>query len=61
MAVTIDKETKEVVPFTAFVNASGWRRWLLVTDAARGKWLTVAGMVWRCAQPTRSRRRRTSS
>ncbi len=46
MAVMVDKETKEAVPVTAFLNgdqlAKDLRR---VNDAARGKWLTIAGMV----------------
>ena len=46
MAIMIDKETKEAVPFTAFVNAERLARDVAaVTDAARGKWLTVAGMA----------------
>jgi hypothetical protein len=46
MAVMIDKETKEAVPFTAFVNAERLAKDVAaVTDAARGKVLTVAGMA----------------
>jgi 7,8-dihydro-6-hydroxymethylpterin dimethyltransferase len=46
MAVMIDKETKEAVPFTAFVNAERLAKDVAaVTDAARGKFLTVAGMA----------------
>src|SRR6478609_8797877 len=46
MAVMIDKETNEAVPFTAFVNAERLAKDVAaVTDAARGKWLTVAGMA----------------
>jgi hypothetical protein len=46
MAVMIDKETKEAVPFTAFVNAERLAKDVAaVTDAARGKWLTVTGMA----------------
>ena len=45
MAVMVDKETKEAVPVTAFLNgdqlAKDLRR---VNDAARGKWLSIAGM-----------------
>jgi hypothetical protein len=63
MAVMIDKETKEAVPFTAFVNAERLAKDVAaVTDAARGKWLTVTGWPWRWrATTTRSSRRRTSS
>ncbi len=46
MAVMVDKETKEAVPVTAFLNgdqlAKDLRR---VNDAARGKWLSLAGMA----------------
>ena len=46
MAVMVDKETKEAVPVTAFLNgdqlAKDLRR---VNDAARGKWLSIAGMA----------------
>ncbi len=46
MAVMVDKETKEAVPFTAFVNADRLERDLArVNDAARGKFLSVAGMA----------------
>src|SRR6187431_2619336 len=46
MAVIVDKETKEAVPVTAFVNAERLAKDVAaVTDAARGKWLTVAGMA----------------
>jgi uncharacterized radical SAM superfamily Fe-S cluster-containing enzyme len=46
MAVMVDKETKESVPFTAFVNADQLARDVArVNDAARGKWLSVAGMA----------------
>jgi uncharacterized radical SAM superfamily Fe-S cluster-containing enzyme len=46
MAVMVDKETKESVPFTAFVNADRLARDIArVNDAARGKWLSVIGMA----------------
>ncbi len=46
MAVMVDKETKESVPFTAFVNADRLARDIAnVNDAARGKWLSVLGMA----------------
>jgi uncharacterized radical SAM superfamily Fe-S cluster-containing enzyme len=45
MAVMVDKETKEAVPVTAFLNgdqlAKDLRR---VNDAARGKWPSIIGM-----------------
>ncbi len=45
MAVMVDKETKESVPFTAFVNADRLARDIArVNDAARGKWLSIIGM-----------------
>ncbi len=46
MAVMIDKETKEAVPVTAFLKADQLARDLAqVNDAARGKWLSIAGMT----------------
>jgi hypothetical protein len=46
MAVMVDKETKESVPFTAFVNADRLARDIAkVNDAARSKWLSVMGMA----------------
>ena len=46
MAVMVDKETKEAVPVTAFLHADQLARDLMkVNDAARGKWLSVAGMA----------------
>src|SRR5690349_16006985 len=46
MAVMIDKETKEAVPVTAFLNADQLARDLVkVNDAARGKKLSVLGMA----------------
>ena len=45
MAVMVDKETKERVPVTAFLNADRWAKDVArVNDAARGKWLSVVGM-----------------
>ena len=45
MAVMVDKETKESVPFTAFVNADRLARDIArVNDAARGKWMSIIGM-----------------
>ena len=46
MAVMIDKETKEAVPFTAFVQADTLAKDLRrVNDAARGRFLSVVGMA----------------
>ena len=46
MALMVDKETKESVPVTAFLNASGLSRDVAaVNDASRGKFLSMAGMV----------------
>jgi len=46
MAVMIDKETKEAVPVTAFLKADQMARDVAaVNDAARGKFLSVAGMA----------------
>jgi tetraether lipid synthase len=46
MAVMIDKETKEAVPVTAFLNADQLAKDLVkVNDAARGRRLSVAGMA----------------
>ncbi len=46
MAVMIDKETKEAVPVTAFLKADQLARDIAaVNDAARGKWLSIAGMT----------------
>ena len=45
MAVMVDKETKERVPVTAFLNADRWAKDVArINDAARGKWLSVLGM-----------------
>jgi 7,8-dihydro-6-hydroxymethylpterin dimethyltransferase len=46
MAVMVDKETKEAVPVTAFLNADRLARDVArVNDAARTKWLSIAGMA----------------
>jgi 7,8-dihydro-6-hydroxymethylpterin dimethyltransferase len=46
MAVMVDKETKESVPFTAFVNADQLAKDVAhVNDAARGKWMSIFGMA----------------
>ena len=46
MAVMIDKETKEAVPVTAFLNGDTIGKDIAkVNDAARGKWLSIAGMT----------------
>ena len=46
MAVMIDKETKEAVPVTAFLNAAGMANDVKkVNDAARGRFLSVVGMA----------------
>ena len=46
MAVMIDKETKEAVPVTAFLKADQLARDVAqVNDAARGRFLSVAGMA----------------
>jgi hypothetical protein len=46
MAVMIDKETKEAVPVTAFLNAEQLAKDLSqVNDAGRGKFLSVVGMA----------------
>ena len=46
MAVMIDKETKEAVPVTAFLNGEQLARDVAaVTDARRGRWLSIAGMA----------------
>ena len=46
MALMIDKETKEAVPVTAFLKAEQLAKDVAsVNDAARGKFLTIAGMA----------------
>jgi hypothetical protein len=45
MAIMVDKETKESVPVTAFLDAEQLAKDVAkVNDAARGKWLSIAGM-----------------
>src|SRR5215472_8098082 len=46
MAVMIDKETKEAVPVTAFLNGDTIAKDIAkVNDAARGKWPSIVGMT----------------
>ena len=46
MGVMIDKETKEAVPVTSFLDAEQLAKDVaVVTDAGRGRWLSVAGMA----------------
>ncbi len=46
MAVMIDKETKEAVPVTAFLNGDTIAKDIAkVNDAARGKWMSIVGMT----------------
>ena len=46
MALMIDKETREAVPITAFLDAEQLPKDIaLVNDAARGRFLTVLGMA----------------
>jgi len=46
MAVMVDKETKEKVPVTAFLKADRLAKDVArINDAARGKWLSIAGMA----------------
>ncbi len=46
MAVMVDKETKEAVPVTAFLNADRLAKDMArINDAARGKWLSMVGMA----------------
>src|SRR5690349_17723598 len=46
MAVMIDKETKEAVPVTAFLNGDHIAQDVArITDAGRGRFLSVAGMA----------------
>jgi uncharacterized radical SAM superfamily Fe-S cluster-containing enzyme len=46
MAVMVDKETKEAVAVTAFLNADQLAKDVArINDAARGKWLSIAGMA----------------
>jgi uncharacterized radical SAM superfamily Fe-S cluster-containing enzyme len=46
MAVMVDKETKEAVAVTAFLHADQLAKDVArINDAARGKWLSIAGMA----------------
>tara|TARA_B100001123_G_scaffold412301_1_gene509423 strand:+ start:9349 stop:11430 length:2082 start_codon:yes stop_codon:yes gene_type:complete len=46
MAIMIDKETKEAVPFTAFVKGEQLAKDIArVNDAGRGRFMTVTGMA----------------
>src|SRR5271154_2661627 len=46
MALMIDKETKEAVPVTAFINADRLAKDVArINDAARGKWLSIIGVT----------------
>jgi uncharacterized radical SAM superfamily Fe-S cluster-containing enzyme len=46
MAVMVDKETKEAVPVTAFINGDRFAKDLAkVNDAARGRFLSMIGMT----------------
>ena len=46
MAIMVDKETKEAVPVTSFLNAERLAKDVMkVNDAARGKFLSVFGMA----------------
>ena len=46
MAVMVDKETREAVPITAFLNAERLPRDIaLINDAARGRFMSVVGMA----------------
>ena len=64
MAVMCDKETKEYVPVTAFLNADQLAKDIArINDAARGRFLSVAGVIaGACSATTiRSKRPRISS
>src|SRR4030081_798041 len=46
MALMIEKETKEAVPVTAFINADRLAKDVArINDAARGKWLSIIGVT----------------
>ncbi|MBM3775033.1 MAG: radical SAM protein, partial [Acidobacteria bacterium] len=46
MAVMVDKQTREAVPFTAFVNADRLARDIArINDGAREKWVSILGMA----------------
>jgi uncharacterized radical SAM superfamily Fe-S cluster-containing enzyme len=51
MAVMVDKETKERVPVTAFINADRLAKDVArINDAARGKWMSIVGMALAAAR-----------
>jgi 7,8-dihydro-6-hydroxymethylpterin dimethyltransferase len=46
MAIMVDKETREAVPVTAFLNADQFAKDVArINDWARGRWISVAGMA----------------
>ncbi|MGH9494399.1 MAG: radical SAM protein [Candidatus Sulfotelmatobacter sp.] len=46
MAIMVDKETREAVPVTAFLNADQFARDIArINDWARSRWISVAGMT----------------
>ncbi len=46
MAIMVDKETKESVPVTAFLDGEQLAKDVMkVNDAGRGKWLSIVGMA----------------
>jgi uncharacterized radical SAM superfamily Fe-S cluster-containing enzyme len=46
MALMVDKETREAVPVTAFLNADQFAKDIArINDWARSKWMSVAGMA----------------
>jgi 7,8-dihydro-6-hydroxymethylpterin dimethyltransferase len=46
MAIMVDKETREAVPVTAFLNADQFAKDVArINDWARSKWMSVAGMA----------------
>ncbi|MFB3777787.1 MAG: radical SAM protein, partial [Bryobacteraceae bacterium] len=46
LAIMVDKETKEAVPVTAFLNAERLARdTAAINDACRGRWLSIAAMA----------------
>ncbi len=46
MAVMVDKETREAVPVTAFLNGDQLAKDVMkINDAARGRWLSILGMA----------------
>src|SRR5580704_1815784 len=46
MAIMVDKETREAIPVTAFLNADQFAKDIAkINDWARSKWISVAGMA----------------